>query len=302
MNIAIIGAGAMGLLYGAYLSQENQVYLVCTREEKANLIQKEGVHVTEKDGSIGTYHPHGVVDTSALPKMDVVILFVKAGQSEQALQENTALFHEDCSLLTLQNGAGHEKMLGKFVKPHQIALGISQDGSFLLGDNQVRHTGSGRTYFGKPQGDTETLAALEATCIRCGFRCEKSADILRFIWEKLMINASSSVLSGILQVEQGYCYSNPHAWGMIQTLVQEMVAVAKADGISLDYQRQIQRVKELLTVNPEGVPSIVVDLRQGRLTEVDTISGSVVAAGERLAVPTPTHSLMVQLVHAMEGR
>lgn len=302
MNIAIIGAGAMGLLYAAYLSQENQVTLLCTNQEKADLIQEQGVTVTEKDKTQKTYHPKALLNGSHIPDLDVVILFVKSTVSQDALEANKTLVGPNTTLLTLQNGAGHEDLLLQFAKPEQIAIGISQDGSLLLAPNQVQHTGNGNTYFGKPMGDTETLAPLEETCNRCGFRCEKSSDIHFFIWEKLMVNASSSVVSGVFAMEQGYCYENPYAWAFVKDLVAEMIAVAKADGVEFDYDSQIKRLETHLTTNAEGVPSICVDLRVGRQTEVDSISGSVVKAGKRLSVPTPTHDMIVRLVHGLEGR
>lgn len=302
MNIIIVGAGAMGLLYGGYLSRENQVTLVCTNQAKADKINQEGVIIHEKDGSSQTYHPKASHGSQGLTAPDYLILFVKAGASKTALEDNKHLFGEKTTLLTLQNGSGHEELLSHYVTGQQLAIGISQDGSFLMSPNEIRHTGSAMTYFGKPSGDTETMADLEKTCNLCGFQTEKSSNIRFFIWEKLMINASSSVMTGVLQMPQGYCFTNQYAWGFVQALVKEMVDVACADGIALDYPTQIARLETHLKTNPEGVPSICVDIKEGRLTEVDTISGSVVRAGKRLSVPTPTHDLIVNLVHAMEGR
>lgn len=302
MKIAIIGAGAMGLLYGGYLSQQNEVYMVCTNQDKADAINTNGIKIQEKDDSIKTYHPKAVVDTTSIDTMDIVILFVKARASEQALTSHKHLLKPPTTLLTLQNGAGHEELLSKFVTPEQLAIGISQEGSLLKSPYEVRHTGSGLTYFGKPNGNTETLANFENACIQCGFNAKKSSDIQFFVWEKLMINASSSALSGALQKEQGYCFTDSHAWSLIQSLVKEIVNVAVAEGLTFDYPTQIKRLEKHLTENPEGVPSICVDLQLGTPTEVDTISGSVVRAGKRLGIPTPTHQVLVQLIHAMENR
>lgn len=302
MKIAIIGAGAMGLLYGGYLSQHNKVYMICTNQDKADAINTNGVKIQEKDNSIHTYTPKAVVSSYDLETMDIVILFVKARASEKALTTHKHLLKPTTTLLTLQNGAGHEELLSKFVTQEQLAIGISQEGSLLKSPYEVRHTGSGLTYFGKPNGDTQTLADFENTCNQCGFTAKKSSNIQFFVWDKLMINASSSALSGALQKEQGYCFTDPHAWGLIQSLVEEIVNVAIAEGLTFDYPTQIKRLEKHLTNNPEGVPSICVDLRHGVPTEVDTISGSVVKAGKRLGIPTPTHQVLVELIHAMENR
>lgn len=302
MKIAILGAGAMGLLYGAYLSRENEVYLLCRTEDKKLEIMKNGVTVQEKDGSRETFSPKAATKEDQLPELDYVVLFVKATNSEEALQQHQRFFSKNTTVLTLQNGSGHEFMLEKFVDKSQIAIGISQEGCLLRSPHEVQHTGSGFTYVGKPYGDSETLADFEQTCIACGFQSQKSSEIQRFLWEKLIFNASSSVLSGVLQTTQGYCYKSSHAWSIIENLVREIVEVACALGISMDFDTQIQRVVTLLVENPEGVPSICVDLKQGKKTEVSTISGSVVEAGKRVSVATPTHELMVNLVKSMECR
>ena len=75
-----------------------------------------------------------------------------------------------------------------------------------------------------------------------------------------------------------------------------------AQGIRLDPEEKVEEVRKLLEGNPGGLTSIYADLRDGRRTEVDTISGAVVAAGRKLAVPTPMQETMVKVVHAMEGK
>lgn len=304
MRIAILGAGAMGLLFGGYLSRENEVYLLCRGEEKINKINNEGLKIEEADGKTSTFYPIAVpVGSTDVPTLDVLILFVKTGASKDALEENKHLISENTILMTLQNGSGHEQLLKNYADEKQIAIGVSLDGSFLAGKNEIRHTGSNATYFGMLSGEeNETLSQLEKTFNTCGFETYLSDKVKHFVWEKLIINTASSVLSGILGMPQGYVYQNKSTWEIIKALVSETVAVAAADGIMLDYKTQLKRVETLVTTNPEGIPSITVDLKEGRKTEVDSISGSVVYYGKKYQIPTPTHNMAVNLVHAMEEK
>lgn len=304
MKIAILGVGAMGLLYGGYLSRENEVYMLCRGSEKVDKINNFGVEIKESSGEVCVFHPKAVlVGSKDVPKLDVLILFTKSGASREALEENKHMISKETILLTLQNGSGHEVLLSEFASENQIAIGVTQDGSFLVSPYQIRHTGTYSTFFGMANGsDNQELAELAKTFNKCGFNTTKSEDVKRFIWEKLIINASSSVLSGILGMRQGYVFENEWAWETIRALVLEMVAVAKADGVEMDFEEQVARVKNLVTTNSEGVPSIVVDLKVGRKSEVDSISGSIVRAGKRLGIPTPTHNMAVNLVHAIEER
>ena len=113
---------------------------------------------------------------------------------------------------------------------------------------------------------------------------------------------SASVLTGVLQVPLGYIAQNPNAWAVCEALIREAVAVAAGEGLDFDAEQKIAEVREVCEKSPNGLTSIYADLHNGRRSEVDTISGSVVRASERNGVPAPTHRAMVNLVHAMEGK
>ena len=114
MKIAVIGPGAMGLLFGSYLSQHHDVTLVGTNPAKMQSITENGVTIREMDGSERIYRPHATADTTGLSPVDLVIVQVKASASEAALTKNKALIGPDTILMTLQNGMGHETLLSRF--------------------------------------------------------------------------------------------------------------------------------------------------------------------------------------------
>ena len=100
MKIAVIGAGAMGSIYGGHLSLQNEVWLVDTNREVVEHIQKNGL-ILQENGQDITYHPSAVTSAEGLPHMDLVILFVKALYSQSALSANRELIGPDTFLMTL---------------------------------------------------------------------------------------------------------------------------------------------------------------------------------------------------------
>ena len=100
----------------------------------------------------------------------------------------------------------------------------------------------------------------------------------------------------------GFIAEDEYAWNMTVTLIKEAMQVAKAMGLEFDEDEMIERVRNTSINSPEGRTSIYADLKAGRLTEVNTISGAVVKAGDRLGVPVPSHKLIVNMVHAMENK
>lgn len=301
MKIAVIGPGAMGMLFGSYLSQKHDVTLVGTNPAKMQTITESGVTIREMDGSERTYHPRATA-AAALSPVDLVIVQVKASASEAALTKNQNLIGPETILMTLQNGMGHDALLSRFAVRGQIVIGTTQQGSYKLGEASVCHSGLGKTFLGAVTGDSARFAALAGVFADCGFPCEVCAQVQSMIWDKLMINASSSVLSGILQVAQGYVEQDPHAWALAEKLIRELCAAATAEGYPFDGDEQIARIRLHLQKAPDGFTSIYADLKAGRRTEVDVINGAVVAAGRRHNIPVPTHEFVVELVHAMETR
>jgi len=302
MKIAVIGAGAMGSIYGGHLSQHNKVYLLDTNQLVVDKINCDGVMLQENGADV-SYHPIAVTSAEEIGKVDLVILFVKSLFSKAALSCNKGMIGEQTYIMTLQNGGGHEDIISEFVSKDRIIIGTTEDNGAVLATGYVKHGGSGKTNIGMLVDDSNHyLEKLKETLNICGFVTIIHENIQELIWSKLFTNVSLSVLTGILQVNMGYIAQNPHAWSMTERLVKEAVAVSKGLEIVFDEAEILENIKKVSLNNPNGYTSIYADLRDGRRTEVDTISGFVVKASKKCGVPAPTHEFVVEMVHAMEAK
>ena len=182
--------------------------------------------------------------------------------------------------MTLQNGSGHEDILGEFTDAEHIIIGTTEDNGAVLGAGHIRRGGVGNTNIGMLVEDKNAfLPKVKDAFDCCGFNVKIHGNIQQLIWNKLFTNVSLSVVTGILQVKIGYIRNNEYAWNMT-----------------------IRFVENVSIMTPDGVTSICADLRAGRKTEVDNISGSVVKAAAKVGVEVPTHKFVVNMVHAMECR
>ena len=302
MRIAVIGAGAMGSIYGGHLSQNNEVYLVDTAAPVVEHIRKEGLKIQE-NGQDVIYRPQAMTSTEGLEPVNLVILFVKSLFSRAALSGNKSLIGPDTYVMTLQNGSGHEDILGEFVDQDHIVIGTTEDNGAGLGLGHIRRGGEGNTNVGMLVEDKDGfLPRLKEAFDCCGFNVKIHANIQQLIWDKLFTNVSLSAVTGILQVDMGYIASNEYAWAMTRRLIKEAVAVAKAMGLEADEEAIAAKVRKTSEMSPNGCTSIRADLRDGRKSEVDTISGSVVRAAAKVGVPVPSHEFVVNMVHALEGK
>lgn len=302
MKIAVIGAGAMGSIYGGHLSLNNEVYLVDTKQTVVDTINEKGL-ILEEDGKQNIYHPKAVVDTSGLGEMDLIILFVKALSSSAALSGNKCLIGKETYVMTLQNGSGHEDILGEFVDKEHILIGTTEDQGTVVGTAHVRHGGEGNTNLGMITEDKAgILPKIKDTFDSCGFRMKLHDNIQQLIWNKLFTNISLSAVTAVLQVKMGYIASDEHAFAMAGMLLHEAVETAHALGLEANEKELLEKVKRTSENVPEGITSICADLGKGRKTEVDTISGSVIRAAKKAGVPVPCHEFLVHMVHAMENK
>ncbi len=302
MNIAVLGAGAMGSIYGGHLSLHNEVAMIDKKQELVEKINADGLKILENDEDT-MYYPKAMLDSKDLGEVDLVILFVKSLFSKVALEENRHIIGEHTYLMTLQNGAGHEDILSEFAPKERIIIGTTEDNGAVLDNAYVRRGGKGKTNIGMLVPDTDKmLQRVKESFDSCGFDTHIYDNIQQLIWDKLFTNVSLSAITGVLQVPIGFIAADEYAWSMTVTLIKEALAVAKAMGLAFNEQEVIEKVRAISINSPEGKTSIYADLKAGRRTEVNTISGAVVRAAEKTGVDVPTHRMVVNMVHAMENR
>lgn len=229
MKITILGAGAMGSLFGGYLSKENEVWLVEINESRVEKINAAGIRVREQTGEDTLWHPRAVTDTRGLPQMDLIIVFVKAMYTLNALETNKGLIGPNTYLMTLQNGAGHEGKLLQYADRDHVVIGTTQHNSSVIENGYIHHGGRGKTLIGLLDGAGKELASIAENFSACGLECGVSDDVKRQIWNKLFTNTAASSLTAVLQVPLGFLWEDPHAHRLAAELCREAAAVANAD-------------------------------------------------------------------------
>ncbi len=302
MKVAVLGAGAMGALFGGYLSRGNQVTVVDLSTPIVEAVNKCGVRIKEKDGSITVVRPKATTDASNLDKQDLVIVFVKSMYTISALETNRNLIGPETYLMTLQNGAGHESKLLKFADRKHVIIGSTQHNSSVIEPGFVNHGGSGMTSIGLLDGKSDVLSSIAQSFTACGLECRTENNVQKQIWKKMFTNTAASSLTALFQVPLGFIHSDKNANWIMRALSHEAVTVANALGLDFNEEKVIEDVETVLINAPNGYTSIYADIRDGRRTEVDTISGSVVEAAHDLGISVPYHEMVVKCIHAIEDK
>jgi 2-dehydropantoate 2-reductase len=303
MQIAVVGAGAMGCLFGGMLAEAGHTVRLVTRlPEEAGQIQVHGVRLEGLSGERTLALP-ATADVREAADAELVLLAVKAYDTATAVAAVAAAIPPPTPVLTLQNGLENVETIAAAVGPERTLGGITAHGATGLGVGHVRHAGRGPTVIGEADGPaTERTERLAAVFGEAGLETTVTDDLTATIWHKLIVNVGINALASLMQRRNGELLDGGPAEALLEQAVAEAVAVAAAQGIAVDLATEAGRVKEVCRATAMNLNSMLQDLRHGRRTEIDFINGAIVRVGDAVGVPTPVNRVLTQLVRAVTSQ
>jgi 2-dehydropantoate 2-reductase len=303
MKIAILGAGAMGSAMGALLAKSgNDVTLVEVWREALDAINARGVQIEDKSGKTERVKIKATADAASIGTVDLVLVFVKCYHTEAAVRSALPIIGVETAVLSLQNGWGNGPRIASIVGQEKVLLGVSYHSATVLGPAHVLHGGRGMTFMGEAVGGMSVrLEQLATVFTQAGIEVTPTAAILKEIWSKLALNVCTLPTSALLRIYAQRLIQSDGTTKLMQALLREVVAVAQAQGIALDYDERWEAISGLLhRLAPTIKGSMLQDVERSRQTEIDVINGAVVDAGRRLGIATPYNYTMVWMTKSLE--
>lgn len=301
MRIAIIGAGAMGSLYGGYLSKAgNEVYLVDIWKEHIEKINYDGLKIIEGNKEV-VAKPIAVTESKGIGIVDLVIIFVKSIHTKGAMENNIPLIGLDTMVLSLQNGYGNAEDIEEFVKKDNIIIGTTAHGATMLEAGKIKHAGKGKTYIGNLMGyNDENVAELRDVLTEAGFETIVSDNVMKLIWSKLLVNVGINALTGILEIRNGELLDYEETKEILTLAVSEAVQVANGLGLDFNTEEVIVNVMDIAKATAENKSSMLQDILNNRKTEIDKINGAIVREGGKLGIETTANLTLTDLIKIKE--
>lgn len=301
MKIAVIGAGAMGSLFGAYLTQAGEsVTVVDIWPEHIRAIQKQGLILESANGE-QMFPLVATTEIHQLESVDLVILFVKSAATRAAALSAATILRQDGRILTLQNGLGNAETIADVIGRERVLVGTTAQGATMLGPGRVRHAGQGDTHIGKMQGGVDQFCQdVAAILSRSGLPAFVETDVRGLVWGKLVVNTGINALTALLRLRNGQLVELPETKKLLEMAVAEAVQVAKAAGIQLPYSDPVEKVVSVAIATKNNQSSMLQDILRGSPTEIAVINGAIVREGERLGVATPVNQTLTLLVRSLE--
>ena len=305
-EIVVVGAGAMGGLFGGLLAEGGlDVTLVDAWPEHIAAIKADGVRIVGVGGD-RSIKVGATTNASEVGRADVVLFQCKAFANEAAARSVTHLFGGATVAITFQNGLGNEQTLGGILGGNNVMGGLTAQAGLTEAPGVVRNFGDLPTYIGEMAGGLSERAVAIATAFTAhGLPTRASAEIKREKWKKLLGNVALGAISAVTDLRSFEIMRVPELQESVFRAVDEAAAVAKAEGVALDVAEAREVLMKLVDTAGGGTgtskSSMREDIIRRRRTEIDTIHGAVARLARQHKIATPTIDAMVAMVKGVQS-
>ena len=302
MKVAVVGAGAMGSLFGAMLAEAgNDVWLYDVWLEHVQTINQDGLRI-EREGKTCTVEIKATVDPQQIGRAELVIIFVKSSRTNLAAETAQTIAGSDGFVMTLQNGMGNAEVIAGFIKPERILAGTTSHGATLLGPGSIRHAGSGPTTIGawsQTEDGLQRAGQLAEFFNRAGIKTESVADVRSVVWNKLLINIGINAISALTNIKNGQILDLEITRELSRNAVAEAINVARVENIKVQ-DDALDRVFKVAAATALNRSSMGQDVDNRRQTEIAAINGFIVREAKRLGLQAPVNFALTALVRTLE--
>ena len=295
MKVAVMGAGAVGCYYGGMLARAGHEVVLIGRPQHVEAIERSGLRLEAQ--SFDERIPLAAsTQASAVQGAKLVLFCVKSTDTQSAAQEIKPFLAPDTLVLSLQNGVENADEVRKVIT-QQVAAAVVYVATEMAGPGHVRHHGRGELVIEPSSASADVAQAL----IAAGVPTEISDNVRGALWAKLILNCAYNALSAITQLPYGRLVKGEGVTTVMRDIVDECLAVAKADGVTIpgDVDKAVRMIAETM---PGQYSSTAQDLSRGKRSEIDHLNGLIVRRGDALGVATPSNRLLHTLVKSIESK
>ncbi len=311
MRVAILGAGAMGSVFGGHLALAgHDVTLVDIRRDHMEKVSRDGLIMRRPDGTSETIAVAATADPkSDVREVDLVVVLCKAFANQDAASSIAHAVTDSTLVATVQNGLGNDRALAEVLGPERVVPGTTTVGAEQYEPGVTTMSlstadGTSITQFGPPRTEpavTDNVRRVADALSAAGLptKALDSADTV--IWTKLAMAGPMGPVTAVLRRTVIDVWTDEHGRALIRSLFDETVAVAHALGIALDGEATWQHCLETFQGVGPHVTSMAADVLARRRTEIDAFCGEVARLGDQHGVPTPVNRTIWRQVRMLEA-
>lgn len=299
MSWSILGAGAIGCLWAASLQQAGKpVTLILRNAARLAAFEARGGIRVVRDGR-ESFCPVAAELATATRPIKRLLVCTKAYDTTTALEPLLPRLAPDARVLILQNGLGNQQQAARLVGAERLLVGSTTDGAWLRAPFEVVHAGAGETAIGTLDGHDEPL--LHVLPARFALRLRDDPEIGTTLWRKLAVNCAINPLTAVYGCRNGELAERPDYRQALGALCAEIEQVALAQDIVLFEGPLSEQALRVARATAANYSSMLQDIRHGRRTEIEQITGYLCAEAERLGIATPRNRELLDRIRRLQA-
>ena len=304
MKITVLGAGAMGSLFGGLLAESGQdVTLIDVNDAHLEAIRRDGLRLQTDAGDRRVTRLIACRPEAASGAPDLLIVFTKTLHTASALAGIQHLVGRDTMVLSLQNGLGNVETISGIVPLEQVLIGVTNWPADMAGAGHVHSHGEGAIRLFSADGVERSAVQRCADALDgAGLRCTADPDVWAAVWEKVAFNAALNSVCAVTGCTVDQLSLLPEASALALRIVAEVTTVARASGVAADPDKPARNVVHAIAHHHGHKPSMLQDVLAGRPTEIEAINGAVVRAAGRVGAAATCTEVMATLVRLIDAR
>lgn len=297
---ALVGAGSLGIMYGQRLTEVFGKESVCFAADRERIRRYEGKGLYFNGNRCDFRY---IESGYSLEKADLIIIAVKYTGLPEALEAVAGLVHPETIIISLINGITSENMIARAFGSEHVLYCIAQEMDATKTGNLVEASSLGYLVFNDKTGaETEQVRLLKEYLDRAGIPYRTPEDIIYAQWDKLVFNVGLNQSSAVFSANYGEVRKPGRPREVMEAAMREAVRAANAEGIPLTEDNISRWMERLERLSPSGMPSMMQDTRDGRKTEVELFSGTIIELGRRHGFETPVNDWLYQQIQEIERR
>lgn len=293
MNIIVLGAGAIGSVYGAKLSKFHDVTLI-GGQAHVDAIQRDGLEM--HGNTTGTFRLPAFTAVPSIEPGTLILLTTKVNNNAAAVAPIISKLASGVTIVCVQNGLYSENIVKDLVGDRALVLrAITQVGGVLVRPGVVDNTVVGYTLL-ENHAQSPAIAAL---LTEAGLDGRVIPDIKKEMWRKAVFNCAINPTTALIKSEVGSIV-DPRLNGLKQQIIGECLAVAKADGVT--FEEDFLALIDKVFAGARTIASMQQDLMKGRKTEIDFMNGAVADLGQKYGIATPVNAALATMIRYLESK
>ena len=294
MKIAIMGTGGVGGYYGGLLAQQGNDVTFIARGAHLKTIRENGLQVKSIHGDFNIHTAQATDAPAQIGPVDLVVFCTKTYATDEAAQQIKPLLGPETVVLSLQNGIDAAERIGAVVGMEHMLGGVTWISSAVETPGVIKQVSQfRRVVLGELDGQVTARAqaihkAFEAT----GITAELSENISKILWTKFVFISTASSLGSLTRLTMGEYRSIPETRAMMTSLMLEVEAIARAQGVELDEDVVQKSLDFIDNAAPHIKASMQLDVEAGRRSEIEAMIGVIGRKGRERGISTPVADMV----------